>query len=180
MKKIKVGNVILFKYNTFVSNVIASILGHYWTHVGWIVKINDNKIYIQEAVGTSKILGQGKVKTIEYDIDSIYQLFNQNRLKILDFKIKNNNSFKNIVKAYEDLQYDYFSAFNIGWKKIFGFTQKSKKETTKKLFCSEMILRGIDELTKISTLHLLNLKSFEEGTPQHISLLDFKLKCHLN
>jgi len=193
----KDGVVLNFKYDNPVSNTIGSIMAHYWTHTGIVVKVQENDIYVLEALGTyredkykpsgfslvflSKIrtLFGGKVTVNKYPRSYLSKLHSENKLKVMDFKMKTDSEFADLVTHYNNKPYDYFGAFTIGLKrllKFFGRNYQNDKNTLNKLFCSELAARFLHDLTDFDVLKLANKESFEEISPQDISLIYDKLK----
>ena len=194
------GQVLNFKYNNPVSNTISSLMGDYWTHTAIIYKVEGDNIEIIEAMGTYrdekynpkgiykkikfllkiKQLFSGKVNINTYSREFLSRLHKENRLKIMDFKADTSNLVLKL-NAYQNIPYDYFGVFNIGIKKIlslFGKTYSGDIESSKKLFCSELVGRYLNDTTNFNILDLANKKSFEEVRPQDISLVYDKLKFY--
>ena len=195
---IKKGVVLNFKHNNPVSNAISSVLGNYWTHSGIIVNIQGDKVFIMEAIGTYnddrfnqkgfkatlrfiariKEMFGGKVLINSYDKKYLSLLHDQNKIKVLDFNI-DTKYLDDQVTQYKGTKYDYFGAFSIGIKRVFSLFGKNytnHKNTTKKLFCSELCARMIDINSEFNILKSTNRKSFEEVSPQDLSLAYDKLK----
>jgi len=198
---LKVGNVLNFKYNNPVSNTISSFMGDYWTHSAIIVQIKENDIYLFEALGTYKnekykpsgiykkfkfllkvkSLFSGRVNINKYNKNSLIKLLDENKLKVMHFKINDFSNFNTDVTLYNHKQYDYFSTLSIAIKRLFSLFGKNytnDKKTTEKLFCSELVGRILNNSTKFNILELANKKSFEELTPQDLSLVYDKLKYY--
>ena len=97
----------------------------------------------------------------------------------MDFGIKNNKEFRNYVNESEGKPYDYFNTFFMLITRvlsIFGINFDRDRKTAKKLFCSELVGRGLNCFCKIDVLKELKKNSFEDVTPQDISNLYNKLK----
>ncbi|MFW6246679.1 MAG: hypothetical protein ACOC22_00690 [bacterium] len=170
MVKLKVGLVVNTRNNnSLFGGVISTLMGHYWTHSGWIVAVDKKYVYIQEA--TAK-----QVQTNKYSREWIEEQFRNNKLKLMDFGIKKGIDFLRVQERFEGKKYDFANVFAIGLSRFCSlFNRKYDIDFRgKKLFCSEMVARGIDELTELDVLKILNLKSFENVTPQHISVLEYK------
>jgi len=187
----KPGMVLNTKYNNFFSNTIQTGMSHYWSHTAWIRQVTEDKVYVQEALGSRT----KRVTSSWYDREHFDKLFANNRLEVLDFGIEDDINFKLYCAEMEGMPYDYFAIVELATSRLislFGFSSESflhsrwlskisklydKDYTTeKKVDCSEMILRGISRLKTLNVLEILNIHKYEFGTPQHVSLLHHKLK----
>lgn len=189
--KIKVGDVINFRYNSFFSKTITMGMGHYWSHSGWVRKVEGNKIFIQEAQGSRT----KQVTTNEYDLEWLNQKWDENKLMIMNFNIRDNVIFENYCESIEGNYYDYYAILELmvtRFMVIFGLnserffkwallgrlrTKINPNFTSEKLVdCSESVARGIAKLTNIDVLTMLGVNKFEQVTPQLLSVLYYKLK----
>ena len=194
------GNILNFSYDNPVSNTIKTVMGHYWSHTGIVVKVEGDHVHILEAMGTyreekyvprgffskfkflwnlNQLFG-GKVSVNVYSKIQLTRLLTQNKLKIMDFKLDSESTaFEGLVKYYENAPYDYFGAFRIGIKRVlkfFGRTYSSDKETLKSLFCSELGARFIIALSDIDFMKMVNKETPEDVAPQDISLVYDRLR----
>jgi len=178
----KAGLVLNFRYNSFYSKTIR-MSGDYWTHSAWIRSVQDDVIYIQEALGSKT----KKVTTTGYSKDQLDRLFLNNELEILDFGIVPDEKFKKYTREIEGTPYDYFAIFELLIERvclIFGRTPKKfltskwgfkQNTSSKRVDCSEMVARGLNEIVGINVLRVLNLETYEQVSPQMISVLHSKL-----
>jgi len=203
MVDFKYYQVLNFRHNNPISKTISTVMGHYWTHSGIVVDIRGDEIGVLEALGTYrdekyepkgiykkfkflfkiKILFSGKTAVNYYKKTFLERLFEEKRLKVMDFNIDPKNIVYNrpllILQEYIGLPYDYFSVFSIGIIRIlslFGKNYENHTKTAKKLFCSELVARIIKKYTNYNVLEELGYSSYEEVTPQDISILYHKLK----
>lgn len=191
-----VGQIINFRYEDRFSTAISTILGHYWTHTAIVVKVDpDGGIYLMEAIGNAK----GKEKSLKsviknifskstqdiviskYSRDFLSNMHKTNKIKIMDFKFAVDNDFSDFITINKNKTYDYLGAFKLFLKRLFYFFGKEYSndiKTTEKLICSELAARLLDKMTDFNILKLANKKTYEEITPQDISLIYDKLKLH--
>ena len=164
-------------------------LSHYWTHTCQIRRIDGNKLYIQEALGSKT----KKVTTSIYDKSHFDKMIKDNKAKVMDFGIINNERFDMYCSMIENLPYDYYTIIEIAvirilnlfginidkflsWK-IFNKIKIDKNYSTeKRLDCSETIARGLKALKGLDMLSLTNTKKYDRITPQHISLAYDKIQ----
>lgn len=163
----KVGNIILFRGNSFYSKLIK-IYNHIeydiegFTHVGIVTEVKDNKITIHEA------LSQGFVAN-EYNENELKEKLSKDELYFMESKIKLTN-VKNNSNKYLGRGYAWFDIFGIVISMIFGF--KFLKVTgANKLICSEAVSRVVYNSSnkKINLEEEFN-KSFDLITPTDIFL----------
>ena len=189
--KFKPGQVILTKYDNIFSNTIAMGLGNYFTHALWIREVSEDNLVIQQASGSKS----KQVKTKIISREHFENLFFENRTKLLDFKILPTDRFHKYCKSMEGIPYDYYSIFELFFIRVltlFGldtdkllrtrffkwitFLYSKDYSTPKKVDCSELISRGINELTNFDVLNTLKVSKYDLVTPQMIDILHYKLK----
>lgn len=191
MVVLKKGMVLNFRNNNIFARTIQMGMGHYYSHSAWVRNIKGTKVYIQEALGSKT----KRVTTTEYSVRDINQLFKENRLHVMDFRIQPDARFENYCKLLEGVPYDYYAIGELAIARLmalFGLNPerflewsifgKAKMKlnpyfsSEKRVDCSEAIARGIAKLTHINVLEVLGVDKFEQVTPQLISVLYEKLK----
>ncbi len=194
IKGLRPGTVLNFKYNNITSNIIATFMGHYWTHTAIVTGIVGDKVVIFEAMGTyneelygtpslfqkfkflmkiKKHFGGRTIQT-EYNLAFLNKLHDEGRLKVMQYGIPNGREFQTFVRENLDRPYDYFSIVNIAVARVMRLLGKkydNHHPSERRLFCSELVARGVTELTKYNMLELTNKDSYEYITPQDISLV---------
>ena len=173
VSEIRVGQVVVMRGSKILNRLIQMGLGNYWSHVGWIVKVEEQYVYIQESKAT-----KGKVVTNRYPKHLIYSDYEHNMSHILDFKIRPNTEFYNIVRKNEGVRYDYLANLIHFWQRIKELLTKQKHtvdyESKDHYNCSEMISRSIAQLKDIDVLKITKRKTFDKITPQDIKHLHDK------
>ena len=173
VSELKVGQVVLMRGARILNRLIQMGLGNYWSHVGWIVALDTEYVYIQEAKGI-----KNKVVTNKYPKHLIYSDYEHNMSTVLDFRIRPNTEFYNIVRDNEGKKYDHFANFIHFWARIKELITLRKHnvdyETKDYYNCSEMISRSISKLTDIQVLEILKKKTYDRITPQEIKILHDK------
>lgn len=195
--KYKAGLVMNTREDNIYSNTIQIGLGNYWSHTCWIREVKGDMLLIQEALGntTKQVTSTWKPRT-NYDT-----LFENNRLKVMDFGIRDDAYFKLFCNDVEGTKYDYFSIFEIAITRLLrmlglkrfpetflrsrvftlGFYKlNSDFKPNKRMDCSELISRGLNHLLNIDVLGLLKKEDYDYVTPQLVSVLYDKLQLIKN
>lgn len=173
--ELKVGQVIVFRGDKLSNRLIQMGMGNYWSHVGWIVTADNKYVYIQEAKA-----GKNRVVTTRFSRHELHAKYDANLIKVLDFKIKSNSAFYNVVRKNNQKKYDHVANLTHLIQRILRLLGKKELDlnyTTESFVnCSEMIARSLYVLKNYPILELLNKKRFDQIKPQGIVLLHDKLE----